>query len=100
MFEILSRMARTRVRLGRLTLTAAVAMSLVAFSAIAVRSGESGPAPVSSRRYVVRAGDTLWEIARLQVGPRDDPRPLIHDIREINHLGTSALTPGVALLLP
>ena len=63
-------------------------------------SGEPAAVAASSRRYVVQAGDTLWRIARLQVGPTEDPRPVIEDIRQANGLQTSALTPGERLVLP
>jgi LysM repeat protein len=54
----------------------------------------------SSRRYVVQPGDTLWGIARRQVGVAADPRPMIEDIRVTNRLRTPALTPGLRLILP
>jgi nucleoid-associated protein YgaU len=54
----------------------------------------------SSERYVVQSGDTLWGIARLQVGPNGDPRPVIEDIRQANQLRGPALTPGAKLILP
>jgi nucleoid-associated protein YgaU len=52
------------------------------------------------RRYVVRAGDTLWEIARGLAGPAGDPRPAVEAIREANGLGTTPLLAGEALLIP
>jgi nucleoid-associated protein YgaU len=53
-----------------------------------------------AERHRVKAGDTLWAIARREVGPHADPRPLIADIREANGLITSALHPGQVLALP
>jgi LysM repeat protein len=61
--------------------------------------GDSDPVP-AAERYRVRSGDTLWAIARREVGPEGDPRPLIADIREANGLATSALRPGQVLALP
>lgn len=52
------------------------------------------------RRYMVQAGDTLWEIARGLVGPTGDPRPAVEAIREANGLGTTPLLAGEALLIP
>jgi hypothetical protein len=51
-------------------------------------------------RYVVQPGDTLWEIARVRVGPEADPRPLVDGIRELSGLETSALRAGEVLLVP
>ena len=50
--------------------------------------------------HVVRAGDTLWDIASGIVGPEGDPRPLVQDIREANALATPALRPGMRLVIP
>jgi LysM repeat protein len=50
--------------------------------------------------YRVRPGDTLWELARRQVGPEGDPRPLIADIRALNDLSSPALRPGQVLAVP
>lgn len=65
--------------------------------------GGSDPAPGRDgghHRYLVQAGDTLWTIARREVGPEGDPRPLIADIRDLNGLTTSALGTGQVLILP
>lgn len=52
-------------------------------------------------RHVVRAGETLWEIARAIVGPEGDPRPVVEGIREANALDPAEpLLPGVSLVLP
>jgi hypothetical protein len=63
--------------------------------------GGTEPAPAASRTvYVVRQGDTLWELARARVGPEGDPRPMVEAIRELNGLATSALLEGQTLRLP
>lgn len=90
-------MSRTRVRCGRGGLLVAV---LVAVVATAGRAAEQPAEPASSRRYLVRPGDTLWDIARSQVGPEGDPRAIVEDIRSTNGLDTATLTPGVRLILP
>jgi hypothetical protein len=61
---------------------------------------ETAATATASHLYVVRPGDTLWGIARLQVGLSGDPRPMIEDIRGTNRLPTSVLTPGDTLVLP
>jgi len=63
-------------------------------------AGVSRDDEAPARRYVVRAGDTLWEIARGLVGPTGDPRPAVDVIREANGLGTTPLLAGEALLIP
>jgi len=61
--------------------------------------GGSDPVPVGST-YRVQPGDTLWELARREVGPAADPRPLIADIRALNDLSSPALRPGQVLAVP
>ena len=61
--------------------------------------GGSDPLPVGST-YRVRPGDTLWELARREVGPEGDPRPLIYEIRALNDLTSPALRPGQVLAVP
>ncbi|MGH2654229.1 MAG: LysM peptidoglycan-binding domain-containing protein [Actinomycetota bacterium] len=105
-------MTRTQVRAGRIAaLAAAVALAVaLAGRAAGGPSAEAGT-EASSRevavtenapggRYVVRPGDTLWEIARALVGPEGDPRPVVEDLRDANGLGTAILQPGTSLVLP
>lgn len=51
-------------------------------------------------RYVIRSGDTLWELARRRVGPEGDPRPLVDGIRRVNRMESSRLLVGEELILP
>ena len=74
---------------------------LALFAALAVLtlvvarpSGGSG----SEERYVVRPGDTLWELAAERYG--GDPREGVWRIRERNGLRGSSLPAGAILYLP
>jgi nucleoid-associated protein YgaU len=49
-------------------------------------------------RYVVRPGDTLWEIATARYA--GDPREAIWRIQRRNGLESAALSPGQVLALP
>jgi LysM repeat protein len=62
--------------------------------------GGSEPVSPAGSVYRVRPGDTLWDLARHRVGPEGDPRPLIADIRALNHLSSPALRPGQVLFVP
>jgi hypothetical protein len=48
--------------------------------------------------YVVRAGDTLWQLAVERYG--GDPREGVWRIRERNDLGRGVLPPGAVIYLP
>jgi len=70
---------------------------LVAGPAKAVWTGREAQ-PVAIHHYVVRSGDTLWDIATAQA--RDaDPRPLVDAIAEANNVGGD-LQPGQRLVIP
>jgi nucleoid-associated protein YgaU len=81
----------------------ALAVSIAAVTVLAGRAAgtaaeRAGGPPRPS--LVVRAGDTLWGIARDRVGPEGDPRPLVEAIREANDLGAGPLLVGQRIVLP
>jgi LysM repeat protein len=79
-----------------------VALALVAagLTVAAGRAGDASTRPAPVERHVVRAGETLWGIARGLADPGSDPRPLIQDLRRANGLAGSALAEGQVLVLP
>jgi len=52
------------------------------------------------QRYVVSGGDTLWSIAGHEYGADVDLRRAVYQIREVNHLDGSTVSPGERLTLP
>ncbi|HEV3474659.1 MAG TPA: LysM peptidoglycan-binding domain-containing protein [Actinomycetota bacterium] len=88
--------ARSRIRWDRVALVIAL---LTGMAGAVGRAAADAPGD-RAERYVVRPGDTLWDIARARVGLEGDPRPLIADIREANQLGTAVLPAGRVLVLP
>lgn len=84
---------------------AAVALCLVmgligAGRALPARPGAGDRVqPVATTRYVVRAGDTLWDIARA-MAPDADPRGVVQELIGANRLRTPGLRPGQTLVLP
>jgi nucleoid-associated protein YgaU len=92
-------MSRTRVRRRRTTLVAAVAVVGGLWAGPIAHASGSDARPVASHRYVVRAGDTVWEIAeRLSDG--SDPRPLSDVIASANDLDAGSIRVGQTLLIP
>jgi len=57
-------------------------------------AGSSQPAD----RYVVKPGDTLWELAPDRYD--GDPRGAVWRLQELNDLTSPALVPGMTLYLP
>jgi hypothetical protein len=74
-----------------LVLTAALAVLLLALARPSSGSGRE-------ERYVVRAGDTLWELAADRYA--GDPREGVWRIRERNGLPGTGLQVGMILYLP
>jgi LysM domain len=72
-------------------LTAALAVLLLALARPSSGSGRE-------ERYVVRAGDTLWELAADRYG--GDPRAGVWRIGERNGLPGTGLQAGMILYLP
>jgi len=112
--------ATTRFRLtrrGRIVLTTVVATPVVMAAVMLALSGgiaaattsgvSSGTAPgsvlqtelVSFRYVTVAPGQTLWNLAE-QIAPAADPRDVIVDIVDLNHLQGTYLQPGQRLALP
>ena len=73
-----------------------VLLALAAVLALAAPRPSSGAG--GEERYVVRPGDTLWELAADRFG--GDPRKGIWEIRERNDLAGALLVPGTVLYLP
>ena len=73
-----------------------VALLVLALAVLGAARPTSGASPET--RYVVRPGDTLWEIAERRYG--GDPREGVWRIVEHNGLAGSGLQPGQVLLLP
>lgn len=55
------------------------------------------PVEYENRRVVVKAGDTLWDIAKEAVGETEDVRQAVYDIQRRNGLATAHITPGMVL---
>ena len=93
---------RTRVRWDRVF--ALVATSFVVLSlggrALGGSSSETAGERTRPRNVTVQAGQTLWQIARSEVGAEGDPRPLISAIQEASGLTSSELQPGQVLQIP
>lgn len=61
-------------------------------------NADAGPEPTVE--YLVRPGDSLWSLAARHGDPEDDPRVMIHHIRRLNGITSSAISPGQVLLIP
>lgn len=83
-----------RVALGLVT----VAVAIASFTGLAGSVGADGPVPTEA--YVVRSGDTLWEIAAPITRPGDDVRSTIAEIVDLNGLDGASLSVGQELRLP
>jgi hypothetical protein len=83
---------------------AAFVASVLALGAVVVAAGQIADASASDQSaqhsiVVVQAGDTLWGIAK-DVAPGVDPRAVVHQIRQLNDLGTRSLQAGQSIVVP
>jgi Tfp pilus assembly protein FimV len=53
----------------------------------------------SSRAVVVRGGDTLWSIAE-RLAPARDPRDVVAELEQVNHLPGAVVLAGSRLSVP
>ena len=89
---------RGRVVLGLVLSVPFAAVLMVVGSWSADAETQSSGAPATGV-VVVEAGQSLWEIAST-VAPESDPRATITAIRDLNGLGSDAVVPGQALVVP
>lgn len=78
--------------------TIVVALVLLLPSAFGATPGATRD--VSTDEYVVRSGDTLWEIAAERTTTGEDVRATITSIRRLNDLDSSMIQPGAILRVP
>jgi Tfp pilus assembly protein FimV len=78
-----------------LALVASLA-SAVLFTTASRADDQPATAPPT---IAVEQGDTLWDIAA-RVQPGRNGRDAVDDLRRLNHLSDSTLTPGQTLILP
>jgi LysM repeat protein len=101
----LGRAGRRQLRRRRLAgLLRFVVFLLLIFVAVwaGVRVAHAGTdaSVYTGHQYVVRSGDTLWDIAAREYGAGADLRHAVFAIGEANHLDQSSVQPGEHLTLP
>lgn len=92
--------SRTRVRVTRVAVIALAVAGTALLAGRAAGSQEATALPRGTTRHLVKAGDTLWEIARARVGAEGDPRPLVAAIEDLNGLDSAELRAGQGVLVP
>ena len=91
---------RRRLRgLSRLVLLVVVLLATI-WIGVHVANATSNASTVTERHYVVRTGDTLWNLARRSYPGNLDTRQLVFRIERRNGLATADIRPGETLVLP
>jgi hypothetical protein len=80
-------------------LRGAVLPALLGLLLMAAAGITSGGAASPAQHVTVRAGDTLWSVARSHY-PGADVQDRVAAIERANHLGGARLSPGQELILP
>ena len=92
-----------QMQMAKLQLSVRLFLLLAAVCVVFLMIG--GPADaeipiVAPVEYVVESGDTLWKIASGVVGPDQDLRRLVADIRRLSGVEGGTIFPGQVLLIP
>jgi hypothetical protein len=96
----LTRRGRVVVLLTLLSLLlVAFTLGRAAHSEAAGRTPGQAQGSVGYAQTTVHQGETLWAVAR-RVAPGHDPRSLVQQIRELNHLDSARVQAGQLLVLP
>ncbi len=82
----------------RLVLFVVLVLVVVGLALGAARPSRGAGDGAAEARYVVRPGDTLWEIADERYD--GDPREAVWRIQQRNGLTDATLAPGDVLVLP
>ena len=75
----------------------ALALCLVSSFAVAQTIDLKPGHPVE---YVVKEGDTLWDLATERTEPGGDVRSVVRRIQQLNDLDGGHITPGQVIVLP
>lgn len=62
-----------------------------------IKSSATGNLQTEFKQVVVKRGDTLWDIARVNKGNESNMEEVMYAIRQINNLKNSDLHPGQTL---
>lgn len=87
--------ARTALRIG---LASVLAASLMVLLFVPTVDADRGAAPTVS--YVVRSGDTLWELAAAHTPPAGDVRRTVALIQAANGMASAFITAGEEIEIP
>lgn len=87
--------ARNALRIG---LASVLAASLMVLLFVPTADADRGAAPTVS--YVVRSGDTLWELAAAHTPPSGDVRRTVGSIMAANGLDSALITAGEVVEIP
>jgi LysM domain len=94
----LSRRGELLLRRVTAVITAVVVILVLTAAAFALTRA-AGASPIQTRTVVIRPGQSLWQVAAA-TSPGADVSETTDEIRSLNHLGGTSLTPGQTLLVP
>ncbi len=80
----------------------AIIGAIIFFSALTVINADFAIADSKDSyiTYVVKPGDTLWEIATSEMDANVDVRKSVYIIEETNKISSADLKPGMELIIP
>lgn len=85
-------------RVAVILLLASLILGIIGPRLWASRSG-SNHSEGSGTQHVVAPGESLWGLAG-KYAPEEDPRSFVFDVKQLNGLDSSTVSPGQKLIIP
>lgn len=83
-----------KLKKNNITLLLFIAFAMISFYTLRSFSHESKVNEFQVKTYLVRSGDTLWDIAMKYKAPEEDPREYIHNLMQLNEMSSSSIYSG------
>lgn len=93
------RRVKKKLKLKKINITLLLLFIFVLLSFHTIRSFSDNKKATEFqiKTYLVRSGDTLWDIAMKYKSPEEDPREYIHNLMQLNEMTDSEIYSGQSL---
>lgn len=86
-----------KLRKANITILLFFICAVLSFHTMRSFSDDKKAAEFQIKTYLVRSGDTLWDIAMKYKSPEEDPREYIYNLMQLNEMRSSEIYSGQSL---